>query len=314
MSITTAALRDADGQIEGMLALLEDITERKQAEERTRQVVTGARCILWYALVEEREGRLLWDMTLPNEDTAAQFLPLDIPAGGSYVDAWYRSKPDEDRERSDRMGAEALCSGACGHRQEFRCRQQGGKIRWFWENARVEALEPHRWRVVGVCTDITDRKRMEEQLQHVVAGARCLLWHADVDRWDDGTFDWETASPTWRPRSGSSPWTSRPAGISVTPGTPASSRRSSRNGLREPHGDPHRGSRLQPGYRCRRADGEVCWLSEDVRIQSACHGRWSLVGVCTDITDRKRAEGPAGERAALPISRPELFGHHRRPG
>src|SRR5579871_936996 len=43
-------------------------------------------------------------------------------------------------------------------------------------------------------------------------------------------------------------------------------------------------------FRCRRADGKVRWLREDVQVETVAPGRWKAVGVTTDTTERKQAE------------------------
>lgn len=49
-------------------------------------------------------------------------------------------------------------------------------------------------------------------------------------------------------------------------------------------------SRYSHEYPCRRNDGEIRWLYEDVRVTPLAEGKWSLIGVCTDVTELKEAE------------------------
>jgi anti-sigma regulatory factor (Ser/Thr protein kinase) len=141
-----------------------DLSERKRAEDDLRLVTAGARCLLWHALVEDTGGDTLrWDITVPDEQAAQQFLPLTVPPGRSYTDAFYESRLPEDRVRTD---ADAVqCMRACqqGYSQEFRCQDKDGRVRWLKEDARVTSLGAGRWRAVGVCTDVTELKRAEEE-------------------------------------------------------------------------------------------------------------------------------------------------------
>jgi anti-sigma regulatory factor (Ser/Thr protein kinase) len=118
---------------------------------------------LWHALVEDTgEDLLRWDITVPDEQAAQQFLPLVVPPGCSYTDAFYESRLPEDRARTDADAGQCVRAGQPGYSQEFRCQDQEGRVRWLKEDARVTVLEPGRWRAVGVCTDVTELKQAEE--------------------------------------------------------------------------------------------------------------------------------------------------------
>jgi len=152
-----------------------DITERKEVEGQLRHVVTGAQCLLWHALVEERDAgsghsELIWNLHMPDTEAAQRFLPLDYPPHWTYEDAWNHSKLPEDKERSGDIAGTALRSGHSGYSQEFRCLCADGKVRWLREDVHIERLtpedhRPQRWRAVGVCTDITEHMQAEAALQ-----------------------------------------------------------------------------------------------------------------------------------------------------
>jgi PAS domain S-box-containing protein len=163
--ITKVPLRDNQDRIIGLVGINRDITQLKQAEEQLTQVVTSARCLLWYAIVEERAGKLVWSIHFADEEAAQRFIPLDIPPGRSYSEAWDPARMPEDRGRMDMTSTNAIRSGLISYSQEFRCRQANGEIRWLNEDVIIKPLMPKRWSLVGVCTDITDRKRAEETLQ-----------------------------------------------------------------------------------------------------------------------------------------------------
>jgi anti-sigma regulatory factor (Ser/Thr protein kinase) len=139
-----------------------DISERKRAEEELRLVTAGARCLLWHASVEDIGGDALhWQFTVAS-DEAQEFLPLTIPPGGSYADAWDQSRLPEDKARIDAHSGQEIRAGR-NYTQEFRFRDKDGQIRWLKEDARVTALKPGLWRVVGVCTDVTELKQVEQE-------------------------------------------------------------------------------------------------------------------------------------------------------
>jgi PAS domain S-box-containing protein len=169
---------DAEGRPQQVRLVMVDITAQKEAEvagerlvaslkeaeQQLRRVVAGARCLLWDARVEERGDEYWWDLRISDEAAAQRVLPLAVPPGQTYFDAWYASKLPEDVTRMHATAAAALRAGSPSYHQEFRCRNRDGETRWLREEVQIEAQEPGRWYLVGVCTDITERKQLEEQL------------------------------------------------------------------------------------------------------------------------------------------------------
>jgi PAS domain S-box-containing protein len=140
-----------------------DVTERKLAEEATRAMTRGAQCLLWYAFVEERPDGLHWDVEMADEEAAWQFFPVARSPGMSYHHASARARLPEDDTAMGARARAALLGGQREYTHQFRCLRADGEWRWQNETVRVEALSPGRWHCVGVCTDITDQKRAEEE-------------------------------------------------------------------------------------------------------------------------------------------------------
>ncbi len=153
----------------------QELQERRRAEEHLEQVLTGARCLFWHAVVEERDEQMVWNIQMSNPEAAQSFLPLDLAPGQSYTDAWFQSKLPEDRERMDALAHTALRSGLPSYSQEFRCRGADGLLQWLYEDVQIKPLGPHRWQLVGVCTDITERKLAEESRQQQLAFLQTLI-------------------------------------------------------------------------------------------------------------------------------------------
>jgi signal transduction histidine kinase len=140
----------------------------RQAEAELRYVVTSARCILWHATVRENGRDLKWDLRIWDPEAAQRFLPLAVASGGTYEEAWLGCRPAEDRERCAQIARAALLTGESGYKHEFRCRARDGEERFIWEDVQIEAQrgpgDARRWRLVGVCTDVSERKRLENAL------------------------------------------------------------------------------------------------------------------------------------------------------
>ena len=151
-------------------SLTEQLNKSLEALERSRgalqYVGTHARAILWSAQVTESEGnRLKWDLRMQDETAARRLLPLDVFRGGSYAHAWKRSRHKEDIERVDRTAEKAIRGGKSSYSQEFRVIASDKKVHWIWEEVNIEQEAEERWRLVGICSDITERKLAEHQLQ-----------------------------------------------------------------------------------------------------------------------------------------------------
>jgi PAS domain S-box-containing protein len=148
---------------------------RRQARSDLRAVVSAARCLLWEADVSLRsaegfpDGVLFWDTGPLDEESAQRFLPLDVPAGYTYVDAWLAARSVQDTARLDATGEAALRENAPGYSQAFSCADRHGVERWIQEDVFIRRLSPGRWHCVGVCTDITERKRVEQAKDEFMA-------------------------------------------------------------------------------------------------------------------------------------------------
>ena len=156
------------------LRILRDITDARRAEHRLRAseqersyVMSSARCLIWYAEITNTDDpeHLHWDHHFIDPEAAHQFLKLDTQAGESYHAAQHRARLPEDRDACDSRAAAAIRLGH-SYEQDFRCVSAAGDIRWIHENVQVETVIPgERWRAVGVCTDITERKKHQEEIE-----------------------------------------------------------------------------------------------------------------------------------------------------
>lgn len=149
--------------------------ETREAREEMRAVMSGAHCLLWHASVtappvdEAPELSFDWSMRVFDIEAAQRFMPLDVAAGQTYEVAWHAAKVPEDLAAMDTVAAAALLDGEPGYSQEFRCVDALGVVRWLAEGVRIEPVGPGRWRLIGVCTDITELKRVDQMKEEFIS-------------------------------------------------------------------------------------------------------------------------------------------------
>lgn len=154
------------------VAVAERTAELSQAnvdlEEQREQlltVITGANCLLWSSTVTLHAGEFQWDTRVYSEGAAQRFLSVEVRPGKSYVEAWRDSMLPEDQIRVMQTAHNALKNNYTGYPQEYRCRLSDGQVRWLYEEVRIKPLAEGQWGLVGVSTDITERKRSAEMLK-----------------------------------------------------------------------------------------------------------------------------------------------------
>jgi len=165
ISLTISPVRDERGAIVGASKIARDISGRKRAEAmlmaseaRFRQLADSMPHIVWTA---DAEGQIdhfndrWYEFTGHSRDS--QTLPT-----------WESILHPDDVSRSRETWAEGVESGA-PHSIEYRL-WDGRWHRWRWFMGRAVAIRDGADRIVkwfGTCTDIDDRKQMEEDLLRV---------------------------------------------------------------------------------------------------------------------------------------------------
>ncbi|MDX1931864.1 MAG: PAS domain S-box protein [Capsulimonadales bacterium] len=330
----------------------EDITQRKRAEmereaarDELRHAMGQANCLLWRATVEEafpseptehvfdpaRGTVLRWDLQVINasEEDAPPWLPLHREQGVPMSRAIQLSRHPDDEIAAGKVATGALLHGEPRYSQTFRNRVEDGSYRFLFEDVRItprtSETDPARWgpdgkplrtwELVGVITDITDRRRAEEalkvseeRLMDIAGRANCLLWRAkvyevdvgpDAERrrldseaetilyWDLAIVN-EPATLNWLPID-------RQEGESVTEAWCRARPQEDWARADEVSWECLRtgGDRYTQTLRVETADG-IRYLNEDVRVEpdTPDEGRrvWKLTGVVTDISERVRVE------------------------
>ncbi len=163
--VSKIPMYDSNGQLEGLLGINHNITELRQAEADLAHIISSANCLLWYADVKYTDGRLAWDIHITSESAARRFMPLKVRPGQTYQQAWSASVFPEDLARLKAHTQTALLNGEPGYSYEARIQREDGQTRWLSFDVRVIAAQDNYWSLVGVCTDITERKTLEEVLR-----------------------------------------------------------------------------------------------------------------------------------------------------
>jgi PAS domain S-box-containing protein len=294
-----------------LVGLVTDITAQREAElarlaseERLRQLLVRADCMLWQAHVTlDATDKFVWEWFVPKselyrriagENTTLQRMPWDTTLVPEFAEIEARSR-------------HAMLQGLPGYEQEFRV-VLGQQVLWLHEQVTAQREGERKWRLEGVVIDITAQRQAEEskraseaQLQHVLETADFLLWHAQVFQAADGELHWvlQVPSSTLYRRlfgrdptdSGGLPWSelvSQPTFDEMT---------------RRSHGAIVRGDGGYEQEMRGELNGAPCWLHEQATIRKVAPGEWQLVGIVTDVTSRRRAEEArqASERALREI-------------
>jgi PAS domain S-box-containing protein len=146
-----------------ILVALKDITKRKRAEEalaaserKYRSLVQNIPDVTW---TTDREGRTLF--ISPNVRDVYGSSAEEICAGG---DTWLRNVHPDDRLRVERAFDE-LFTQKKRYDVEYRIRRKDGAWIWLHDRSVLSYEKEGQWYADGVFSEITERKRLEEELR-----------------------------------------------------------------------------------------------------------------------------------------------------
>ncbi len=155
-----------DGKVRGVFALIEDMTDRRRAEEELREsrdklsmIITGADVGTWD-----------WNIQAGTVDVNDRFCTmLGYKPGtfGNDVQRFFDSlHPDDLKKVNDLVNAH-FSGKSEFYRCDFRLRTATGSYKWIHDAGRlIERDDSNRpLRMVGIHADINDRKRADEALK-----------------------------------------------------------------------------------------------------------------------------------------------------
>jgi PAS domain S-box-containing protein len=166
---TQAPIYDDDDDPIGLVGINRDVTMIKRVQEQLREVIHGAYCILWEADArpdpDKDDQMTVWDMRVIDEDAAHNFLPLAGYPEVSYAEAWQAAMLPGEFDFIKHQSDTAIFAGRSAYHVEFRCHRADGSVRWLREEVKINRQADDLWHLVGVTTDITERKQAEFTLQ-----------------------------------------------------------------------------------------------------------------------------------------------------
>jgi PAS domain S-box-containing protein len=172
--------RADDGRPQVILGVVEDVTARKAAEDTLRDSEERLRLAL------DAGNLATWDWDLVNNtvirsDRMYEFLGVSPDAEGNEHARFDHLTHLDDVERVNRAAADAIENKSPFH-VEFRIVQPGGDVRWLTSGGQVKCDASGKpIRMVGATIDITDRKRIEEDLRVSEDRTRGILqWAMDA--------------------------------------------------------------------------------------------------------------------------------------
>lgn len=174
LSVSAAPLLDAAGQIEGVVAMLDDVTQRRAADARLR----ASEARLKIAMTAARMGAWSWDLEHDSLLYSNEFSSLmGLPHGISHASfkAVLEAVHPDDRERVGATLRRAEPAAASDGWLDFRIVWPDASVHWLSTHGSVERDGAGKAvKVSGLGMDITERKSGELALKRVNRALRSL--------------------------------------------------------------------------------------------------------------------------------------------
>ncbi len=284
---STRILRDARGNVVEFRNVVRDISARKAMEENLRQTWEQLDHIL-----DSQEEIAFWSFDLRtnkllyNSPGMEKIYQLPRQAFFDNLNLWKEVTHPDDRKLVEATEQETLRGKPA--RIEYRILRPSGEIRWLDEQT-IPVFDEHGAlvRLDGVVVDITERKQRQEALQESELRYRTL-----VEGMNEGVFlvDNDDVIQFANDRFCEMLGYTREELIGKV-GYEILLREEDRELIREQHRKRMQYIPSRYALQFRKKTGELIWLEISTSPLRDARGMVvGSIGVCTDITERKRAE------------------------
>jgi PAS domain S-box-containing protein len=271
----------------GMSVYFEDITERKAAEKALK----NSEATLHLAERAAKAGSWDWDIaagTIRWDPEQFSVFGLDPAKETASFETWRRIvHPEDEPDASARI--DAALKEHTTLASEYRIILSDGTIRWIYSAGEgVYDAQGTPTRMIGICHDITDRKRAEAELRETEERLRFGLEASNIGAWDldltnqtafrslghDRIFGYAELLPKW---------TYEIFLEHVLPEDRDAVDAKFRHAME---------SQSNWSFECRirRQDGEIRWIWAAGRHYSDAGGMRRMAGIVQDVTGHKAAE------------------------
>ena len=196
---------DVYGNRTGAIESIRDITERKRAEESLREAQqTAENSKAKYKQVVSMISDIVWsyDVNVQGEHIGSYISPvadrmLGLPDGtiGNSIEKYFSYVHPDDLHSVREMLSEGIRTLAKDLTMEYRLQKADGTTIWVWSKGSAYSQSDGRVTAFGTTSDITERKRAEEELKRTQSSIRIAMdlvklvrWEYDVES-DMFTFD-----------------------------------------------------------------------------------------------------------------------------
>lgn len=308
----TAIQKLGEGQW-SLVGIASDVTKHHEAEEakahsalQLQQILTRIDCMVWQATVTDLGEKFDWFFDIPQSGLQKRIFGGDTAIKTKTIYADFKMPM---LSQMNACGTQAIRDGAPGYEQEFPLVKPDGTTFWLHERVSITRISARQWQLIGFTIDTTPRHEAEtaraaaeSQLRQIMEGADCLLWRGQVVRAPDGQQLWRIFVPPsllFRKLFGADPAPDRTHLWDPTNDDVPEYDEMLRRCI---DAIDQRRSGYEQDFHLRRPGKTFC-LHEQVSITPTSPDTWTLVGVITDMTDRRETQlALAAEKERLAVT------------